>query len=126
MWATRMKKKFILLYICIFHSVTSSEAHFQFPICACDLFLTPALQSLWGQGDYKQEMDEMLTEQAAIDAAPPKSPLLLLRDRTVRWQLVTMSLIYAFNQLSGMSTVSMQPILKQIGENALICAYFSM
>ncbi|KAG7229583.1 hypothetical protein INR49_012598 [Caranx melampygus] len=65
-----------------------------------------ALQSLWGQGDYKQEMDEMLTEQAAIDAAPPKTPLMLLRDRTVRWQLVTMSLIYAFNQLSGMSSIS--------------------
>ncbi|KAL3059076.1 hypothetical protein OYC64_011083 [Pagothenia borchgrevinki] len=42
-----------------------------------------ALQSLWGQGDYEQEMDEMLAEQAAIDAAPPKTPLQLLRDRTV-------------------------------------------
>uniref|UniRef100_A0A3Q1GEW0 Solute carrier family 2 member 9, like 1 n=1 Tax=Acanthochromis polyacanthus TaxID=80966 RepID=A0A3Q1GEW0_9TELE len=46
------------------------------------------LQSLWGQGDYKQEMDEMLIEQAAIEAAPPKNPLQLLRDRTVRWQLI--------------------------------------
>ncbi|KAI3370350.1 hypothetical protein L3Q82_025126 [Scortum barcoo] len=65
-----------------------------------------ALQSLWGQGDYKQEMDEMLAEQAAIEEAPPKTPLQLLRDRTVRWQLITMSLIYCCNQLSGMSTVS--------------------
>ncbi|XP_071350999.1 solute carrier family 2 member 9, like 1 [Trachinotus anak] len=65
-----------------------------------------ALQSLWGQGDYKQEMDEMLAEQAAIEAAPPKSLLQLLRDRSVRWQLITMSLIYCCNQLSGMSAIS--------------------
>uniref|UniRef100_A0A4W6D6C9 Solute carrier family 2, facilitated glucose transporter member 5 n=1 Tax=Lates calcarifer TaxID=8187 RepID=A0A4W6D6C9_LATCA len=62
-----------------------------------------ALQSLWGTGDYKQEMDEMLIEQAAIEAAPPKNPLQLLRDRTVRWQLITMSLIYCCNQLSGIT-----------------------
>eukprot|EP00064_Thunnus_orientalis_P017708 superscaffoldBa00003834_g17794 len=65
-----------------------------------------ALQSLWGQGDFKQEMDEMLAEQEAIEAAPPKSILQLLRDRTVRWQLITMSLIYCCNQLSGMSAIS--------------------
>ncbi|XP_024658326.2 solute carrier family 2 member 9, like 1 isoform X1 [Maylandia zebra] len=65
-----------------------------------------ALQSLWGQGDYQQEMDEMLTEQAAIEAAPPVSLLQLLRDRTVRWQVITISIIYCCNQLSGMSTIS--------------------
>ncbi|XP_010774451.1 solute carrier family 2, facilitated glucose transporter member 9-like, partial [Notothenia coriiceps] len=64
------------------------------------------LQSLWGQGDYEQEMDEMLAEQAAIDAAPPKTPLQLLRDRTVRWQLLTMSIIFWSNQLSGKSAIS--------------------
>lgn len=67
--------------------------------------LTPALQSLWGQGDYKQEMDEMLAEQTAIEAAPPKSPLQLLMDRTARWQLITMSVIYFCNLLSGSSAV---------------------
>ncbi|XP_026202731.1 solute carrier family 2 member 9, like 1 [Anabas testudineus] len=65
-----------------------------------------ALQSLWGKGDYKQEMDEMLTEQVAIEAAPPKSPMQLLGDRTIRWQLITMSLIYCFNLLSGMPVIS--------------------
>lgn len=71
-------------------------------------FLIPALQSLWGQGDYKEEMDEMLAEQLAIEAAPPKSPLQLLRDRSVRWQLMSMSIIYCCNQLSGMSAVRME------------------
>ncbi|XP_061639800.1 solute carrier family 2 member 9, like 1 isoform X4 [Phyllopteryx taeniolatus] len=65
-----------------------------------------ALQSLWGQGDFKQEMEEMLSEQATMEAVPAKSPLLLLRDRTVRWQLITMSTIYCCNQLSGMAMIS--------------------
>ncbi|XP_061788638.1 solute carrier family 2 member 9, like 1 [Nerophis lumbriciformis] len=65
-----------------------------------------ALQSLWGQGDFKQEMEEMLAEQAAIESAAPKSPLLLLRDQSARWQLITMSIIYICNQLSGMSMIS--------------------
>ncbi|XP_028303634.1 solute carrier family 2 member 9, like 1 [Gouania willdenowi] len=65
-----------------------------------------ALQNLWGPGDYKQEIDEMLTEQEAIEAVPPKSPLMLLRDRAVRWPLITMCLIYSFNQLSGTNAVS--------------------
>ncbi|XP_077430158.1 solute carrier family 2 member 9, like 1 [Vanacampus margaritifer] len=65
-----------------------------------------ALQSLWGRGDFKQEMEEMSTEQATAEAAPTKSLLLLLRDRTVRWQLITMSTIYCCNQFSGMSMIS--------------------
>ncbi|XP_019942139.1 solute carrier family 2 member 9, like 1 [Paralichthys olivaceus] len=65
-----------------------------------------ALQTLWGPGDYKEEMDEMLTEQASIEAAPPKSLLQLLSDRTIRWQLISMSLIYSCNQLSGMSAIN--------------------
>ncbi|XP_017285447.1 solute carrier family 2 member 9, like 1 [Kryptolebias marmoratus] len=64
-----------------------------------------ALQRLWGNGEYKQEMDEMLTEQVALESAPPKSPLQLLRDRTARWQLITMSTIYSCNQLSGMAAI---------------------
>lgn len=48
----------------------------------------------------------MLAEQAALEAAPPKSPLQLVSDRTVRWQLITMSTIYFCNQMSGMPAVS--------------------
>lgn len=84
----------------------SKGAHFlrlwSFPI--------PALQTLWGPGDYREEMNEMLAEQAAIEAAPPKSSLQLLRDRTVRWQLMSMSVIYFCNQLSGMSAVWMEKL----------------
>uniref|UniRef100_A0A3B3BTD3 Solute carrier family 2 member 9, like 1 n=1 Tax=Oryzias melastigma TaxID=30732 RepID=A0A3B3BTD3_ORYME len=55
------------------------------------------LQSLWGPGEYKQEMDEMLMEQLASEAASSKSSLQLIRDRTVRWQLITMISIFAFD-----------------------------
>ncbi|KAM3621751.1 uncharacterized protein V6R79_015406 [Siganus canaliculatus] len=65
-----------------------------------------ALQSLWGPGDYKEEMDDMLAEQVAIEAAPPKSPLQLLKDKSARWQLCSMSIIYFCNQMSGMNVIS--------------------
>ncbi|KAM4740181.1 solute carrier family 2 member 9, like 1 [Anableps anableps] len=65
-----------------------------------------ALQSLWGKGDYKQEMEEMLIEHMVLEASPPKSPLQLLKDRTVRWQLITMFVIYCCNLMSGMSAIS--------------------
>ncbi|XP_014857968.1 PREDICTED: solute carrier family 2, facilitated glucose transporter member 9-like [Poecilia mexicana] len=65
-----------------------------------------ALQSLWGKGDYKQEMEEMLIEHMALEASPPKSPLRLMRDRTVRWQLITTLVVFSCNQMSGMSAIN--------------------
>ncbi|XP_041802041.1 solute carrier family 2 member 9, like 1 [Chelmon rostratus] len=65
-----------------------------------------ALQTLWGQGDYKAEMEEMLAEQAAFEAAPRTGLLQLLRDKTIRWQLLTMCIIYSTNQLSGTTAIS--------------------
>ncbi|KAM9362210.1 solute carrier family 2, facilitated glucose transporter member 9-like [Symphorus nematophorus] len=65
-----------------------------------------ALQSLWGEGDYKEQMDEMLAEQAAIEAAPPKRPLQLLKDRSVRWQLMAMTVICFSNYLSGITVIT--------------------
>lgn len=70
--------------------------------------LIPALQTLWGQGDYKAEMEEMLAEQAAFEAAPRTGLLQLLRDKTIRWQLLTMCIIYSTNQLSGTTAVRMK------------------
>ncbi|KAF7208229.1 transcript variant X1 [Nothobranchius furzeri] len=65
-----------------------------------------ALQRLWGKGEYKQEMEEMLTEQLALEAAHLKSLLQLLKDRAARWQLITMSIIGYCNQLSGTLAIS--------------------
>ncbi|XP_071393380.1 solute carrier family 2 member 9, like 1 [Centroberyx affinis] len=65
-----------------------------------------ALQTLWGKGEYKQEMEEMVAEQAAIKGVRPKSLLELLRDRNVRWQLITMFVIYSSIQFSGIPAIS--------------------
>nr|XP_015814799.2 solute carrier family 2 member 9, like 1 [Nothobranchius furzeri] len=65
-----------------------------------------ALQRLWGKGEYKQEMEEMLTEKLALEAAHLKSLLQLLKDRAARWQLITMSIIGYCNQLSGTLAIS--------------------
>lgn len=48
----------------------------------------------------------MLSEQAALERAPPKSALQLLKDKNVRWQLVSISVIVCCNGLSGVSAVT--------------------
>ncbi|XP_067087633.1 solute carrier family 2 member 9, like 1 [Osmerus mordax] len=65
-----------------------------------------ALQSLWGGGDYKREIQEMVMEQTAIRGVHSKSLLELLRDRSVRWQLLTMMVIYGCIQFCGISAIS--------------------
>ncbi|XP_056157709.1 solute carrier family 2 member 9, like 1 [Lampris incognitus] len=65
-----------------------------------------ALQILWGQGDYKGEIDDMLAEQKAMKGVQSKSPLDLLRDRSVRWQLIVMVVIIFCSQFSGISAIS--------------------
>lgn len=65
----------------------------------------------------------MLSEQAAHERAPPKSALQLLKDKNVRWQLVSMSVIICCNGLSGVSAVMMtarfQTLLSSL--QSLIC-----
>lgn len=68
----------------------------------------PALQSLWGEGEYREEMDEMLAEQAALERAPPKSALQLLKDKDNRWQLASISVLVCCSVLSGITVVRRQ------------------
>ncbi|KAL4655936.1 hypothetical protein GN956_G5493 [Arapaima gigas] len=65
-----------------------------------------ALQTLWGEGDYKVEIEEMLAEQAAIQRERPKSVLELLRDKSVRWQIVTVLVTSISIQFCGISVIS--------------------
>ncbi|KAK6319055.1 hypothetical protein J4Q44_G00102660 [Coregonus suidteri] len=69
-----------------------------------------ALQSLWGGGEYKLEMTEMVLEQAAIKGEASKSLLELLRDRSVRWQLITMVVAYGCIQFSGITAEAGIPL----------------
>ncbi|XP_019911154.1 solute carrier family 2 member 9, like 1 isoform X2 [Esox lucius] len=65
-----------------------------------------ALQSLWGKGEYQLEMQDMLLEQAAIKGETSKSLLELLRDTRVRWQLVTMVMVYSCIQFCGITAIN--------------------
>uniref|UniRef100_A0A8B9JN74 Solute carrier family 2 member 9, like 1 n=1 Tax=Astyanax mexicanus TaxID=7994 RepID=A0A8B9JN74_ASTMX len=72
--------------------------------CVC----IAALQCLWGPGDYKLEIEEMLVEQAAQKGERSKTLLELLRDQSVRWQLLTIKnrfliLPFLFPQISVFS-----------------------
>lgn len=75
-------------------------------MCVPDV--SPALQSLWGEGEYKEEMDEMLAEQMALERAPLKSALQLLNDKDMRWQLASISVIVCCSVLSGIPVVMTQ------------------
>lgn len=50
----------------------------------------------------------MLAEQAALERAPLKSALQLLKDKDLRWQLVSISVIVCCGVLSGISAVMTQ------------------
>ncbi|KAJ3602475.1 hypothetical protein NHX12_030230 [Muraenolepis orangiensis] len=65
-----------------------------------------ALQSLWGPGEYQAEIDEMLQEKAGLKGVQNNSLLEFLRDRSVRCQVITIGIISACMQLSGVSAVS--------------------
>ncbi|KAL7843635.1 hypothetical protein AOLI_G00251470 [Acnodon oligacanthus] len=64
-----------------------------------------ALQYLWGPGDYKLEIEEMLLEQASLGGERSKTLMELLRDQSIRWQLLSMFVINGAVQFSGISVV---------------------
>ncbi|XP_063070998.1 solute carrier family 2 member 9, like 1 [Engraulis encrasicolus] len=65
-----------------------------------------ALQCLWGPGSYEKEMEEMVAEQKAIGGERSRSLLELLRDRRVRWQILTMLVLHGCIQFCGISALS--------------------
>ncbi|XP_061076856.1 solute carrier family 2 member 9, like 1 [Conger conger] len=65
-----------------------------------------ALQTLWGEGDMKMEIAEMLAEQDAIKGQSSQSLLQLLTDRRVRWQVLSILVINVGIQFCGISAIS--------------------
>ncbi|XP_062842749.1 solute carrier family 2 member 9, like 1 [Trichomycterus rosablanca] len=65
-----------------------------------------ALQSLWGAGEYKLEIEEMLQEQAALKGEGSKSFLELLKDARVRWQCLSLFAINEGIQFCGVAAIS--------------------
>ncbi|KAJ8259769.1 hypothetical protein GJAV_G00173210 [Gymnothorax javanicus] len=64
------------------------------------------LQTLWGKGDFKVEIEEMLKEQCALKGQHSVTVLELLKDRRVRTQVITMFAILLGIQFSGVSAIS--------------------
>lgn len=67
---------------------------------------TLALKQLWGNKDYSREIEEMLEEKAALQSVRSYSVLELIQNKTVRWQLITVSVTFASVQLCGINAVS--------------------
>ncbi|KAK9966486.1 hypothetical protein ABG768_003594 [Culter alburnus] len=65
-----------------------------------------ALQCLWGPGDYKLEIEDMSEEQAFIGEEHNKSLLDLLKDKRLRWPVLSLLVITGCIQFSGVSAVT--------------------
>ncbi|OXB64681.1 hypothetical protein ASZ78_008757 [Callipepla squamata] len=64
-----------------------------------------AVKQLWGDGDHMAEVDEMIAEQEAIRGERAKSVCDLVRDKSVRWQFITLFLVSSCMQLIGVNVV---------------------
>ncbi|XP_056591051.1 solute carrier family 2, facilitated glucose transporter member 9-like isoform X1 [Triplophysa dalaica] len=65
-----------------------------------------ALQFLWGPGDYKLEIEEMLAEQAVIQGENSKSLLDMLRVKHLRWQVLSLLVICGSIQFCGITAIT--------------------
>lgn len=63
------------------------------------------MKQLWGDGDHMAEIDDMMAEQEAIRGEKAKTICDLFRDKSVRWQLITLFLLASCMQLIGVNVV---------------------
>uniref|UniRef100_A0A665UZL2 Solute carrier family 2, facilitated glucose transporter member 5 n=1 Tax=Echeneis naucrates TaxID=173247 RepID=A0A665UZL2_ECHNA len=64
-----------------------------------------ALNMLWGNKDFSDEVEEMLKEKSALQSSRSLSVMELFQDKTVRWQLTTIIVFFITLQLSGINAV---------------------
>ncbi|XP_069726910.1 solute carrier family 2, facilitated glucose transporter member 11-like [Phaenicophaeus curvirostris] len=64
-----------------------------------------AVKQLWGDGDHRAEIDDMMAEQEAIRGEKAKRICDLFHDKSVRWQLITLFLVASCMQLMGVNVV---------------------
>uniref|UniRef100_A0A3Q1IXL2 Solute carrier family 2, facilitated glucose transporter member 5 n=1 Tax=Anabas testudineus TaxID=64144 RepID=A0A3Q1IXL2_ANATE len=68
---------------------------------ACD----DALKKLWGNKNYSNEIEEMLKEKAAQQDVGSFSVMEIIKNQTVRWQLLTIVVTFVTLQLCGINAV---------------------
>ncbi|XP_068191383.1 solute carrier family 2 member 11, like [Antennarius striatus] len=64
-----------------------------------------ALNKLWGSKDHSAAVEEMLEEKASLQNIQNRSVMELIRDQTVRWQLLTIIVTFVTLQLCGINAV---------------------
>ncbi|KAM9841681.1 solute carrier family 2 member 11, like [Aulostomus maculatus] len=64
-----------------------------------------ALNKLWGNNDYSTEVEEMLEEKSALQGIRSHSVVELIKNPTVRWQLLTVCVAFSSLQLCGINAV---------------------
>ncbi|XP_070706902.1 solute carrier family 2 member 11, like [Pempheris klunzingeri] len=64
-----------------------------------------AVRRLWGNKDCSREVEEMLEENATLQSVRSHSVLELIQNRAVRWQLLTIVVIFTTLQLCGINAV---------------------
>lgn len=75
----------------------------------CSLDIPSALRRLWGDKDYSVEVEEMLEEKAALQSVRSHSVMELIKNQTLRWQLLTIFVTFTTLQLCGINAVSIVP-----------------
>uniref|UniRef100_A0A672ZPS0 Solute carrier family 2, facilitated glucose transporter member 5 n=1 Tax=Sphaeramia orbicularis TaxID=375764 RepID=A0A672ZPS0_9TELE len=64
-----------------------------------------ALRKLWGDKDYSGVVEEMLEEKAALQSVRSHSVMELFRNQGIRWQRLTLIVVFCALQLSGVNAV---------------------
>ncbi|KAJ0057162.1 hypothetical protein NL108_002105, partial [Boleophthalmus pectinirostris] len=76
-----------------------------------------ALKRLWGDGDYHLEMEEILKEKVVQQNAGTRTVLQLFRNQDIRWQLISVIVIFTTLQLCGINAVYFYSyeVFRQVG-----------
>ncbi|XP_074546484.1 solute carrier family 2 member 11, like [Halichoeres trimaculatus] len=64
-----------------------------------------ALRRLWGNKDHSMKVEEMLQEKVALQRVRSRSVLELIQDKTMRWQNITIFVVFGALQLCGINAV---------------------
>lgn len=73
---------------------------------ACAFFCSLALKWFRKKGNIQVEVEEMQEEQRSLSSIQTLSVRRLLKDRCVRWQVITIAVVNIGMQLSGIDAVS--------------------
>ena len=68
-------------------------------------FLWTAMKQLHGTDNFDREREDMERERVNAIGIKPKKPWQLFMDRSLRWQVLTIILLNAAQQLNGINAV---------------------